>query len=148
MNRRDLIVMADDEAQEYIDGQATLIVATIGRNGIPHLTPNYFGRLDGLIVFCTYAKSQKVTNIERDPRVTVLVESGSGYTTLQGAMMQGRAEIRRDHEDVVRAASVISRRYPSADDEISGSLDKRVAIAFLPEHSVTWDHRKLQGLRD
>ena len=46
----------------------------------------------------TYRKSQKVKNLERDDRATLLVESGIEYAELRGVMLKTRARIEYDTE--------------------------------------------------
>ena len=50
--------------------------ARFGPRGWPHSMPMWFTVRDGEIWVWTYAKSQKVKNLERDPRATLLVETG------------------------------------------------------------------------
>ena len=99
-NRRDKIRMSDDEMWTFIEEQKSLQVATIGQDGMPHLSTLWFARYEGDIVFETYTKSQKIRNLERDPRITVLLEDGIVYDKLRGVMMQGTAELHTDPEAV------------------------------------------------
>ncbi len=75
MSRRDLIRMSEEELAAFLDEQRTVVVATIGRDGWPHLMPLWFTVRDGELWAWTYARSQKVKNLERDDRVTLQVES-------------------------------------------------------------------------
>ena len=94
--QRDRIRMSQDEMWEFIRGQKSLQVATLNRDGSPHLTTLWFAVVDGEIVFETFAKSQKIVNLERDPRIAVLLEDGSAYDELRGVSITGRAELQRD----------------------------------------------------
>ena len=76
MNRRDQIRMTPDEAAAFIDEQRVVICATAGARGWPHLMPLWFIVREDQIWAWTYAKSQKVRNLERDDRATLQVESG------------------------------------------------------------------------
>ena len=76
MSRRDQIRMTDDEVGAFLDEERTVICATNGRDGWPHLMPLWYVVRDGRLWSWTYAKSQKTRNLERDPRATLLVESG------------------------------------------------------------------------
>ena len=110
MSRRDLIRMTPDEVREFLEGRHTLNVATHNHDGTVHLVAMWYGFLDGDIAFETYAKSQKVQNLRRDPRITVLVEDGDQYENLRGVEMVGRAEIVEDHETIMEVALP---RHPS-----------------------------------
>jgi nitroimidazol reductase NimA-like FMN-containing flavoprotein (pyridoxamine 5'-phosphate oxidase superfamily) len=80
--RRDQIVMSPEEVQAFLDGERTLQVASINRDGTPHHVAMWYARHDGELAFWTYGKSQKVQNLRRDPRITVMAESGDKYEEL------------------------------------------------------------------
>ena len=88
MSRRDQIQMSDDEVAAFLDRQRTVICATNGRDGCPHLMPLWYVVRDGRLWSWTYAKSQKVRNLERDARATLQVEAGEEYETLLGVMLE------------------------------------------------------------
>lgn len=151
MSRRDQIKMTDEEIEELLHGRHTLNVATFNHDGSIHLVAMWYGFIDGCPAFETYARSQKVLNLRRNPSITVLVEDGDDYDELRGVELVGRAEIieQDDEERLVEVArSVVSRYYPiddPADLEAAarGLMAKRVGIKVVPEKVVSWDHRKL-----
>ena len=87
-SRRDAIQLTDDEVLAFLDEQRTLICATNGRDGWPHLMPLWYVVRDGELWAWTFAKSQKVRNLERDPRATVQIETGETYDQLRGVMFE------------------------------------------------------------
>ncbi len=142
--------MSDEEIAAFLDEERTLIVATVGADGMPHLAPMWFAVIDDAISFWTYAKSQKVVNLARDPRMTLLVEAGVEYSQLRGVSMRGVATIVRDRDEVQRIGELISARYGGAlDDEQRARVRaigaKRVAVTFVAERVASWDHRKLDA---
>ena len=146
---RDLIKMTPAEVETFLDDQKTLIVATIGRNGLPHLAPMWFAVLDGEIVFCTDRKSQKIVNLRRDPRCSVLAEAGETYDQLRGVHMEGVAEFTPDLGRVVDA--VVARNFGEVGDgdeereALRKAMSRRVAVIFRPTRTASWDHRKLMS---
>jgi PPOX class probable F420-dependent enzyme len=126
-------------------------VATLGRDGSPHLTTLWFARVDGKLVFETFTKSQKIRNLQRDPRIAVLFEDGVEYNELRGVSINGRAELVSDPEGVHRLARAVMQRnnpgLPEAQvDQLSKQMArKRTAVVVHPERIVSWDHRKLGG---
>src|SRR5260221_9042421 len=96
MSRRDQIQMSDEEAAAFLSEQRTVICATNGPRGWPHLMPLWYLVRDGEIWAWTYAKSQKVRNLERDPRATLQVECGDLYQELRGVMLECEAVIHHD----------------------------------------------------
>ena len=152
MSRRDQIRMTDTEIGDFLGQQRTLQVASINKDGTPHLVAMWYGFLDGNIVFWTYAKSQKVANLRRDPRISCLVESGQKYEELKGVSITGRGEISDDREYVQQVGAAVLPRYNMVeiDDGVRRVLQrmgaKRVAITIHPGKIVSWDHAKLGGL--
>src|SRR5688500_10517270 len=94
-SRRDLIKMTDAEQAELLDSERIVIGSSLGPRGWPHSMPMWFLVRDGEIWVWTYAKSQKVRNLERDPRATLLVETGMEYTELRGIQIEAEAELIR-----------------------------------------------------
>ena len=150
-SRRDQILMAPEEVAAFLEEQRTLQVASINADGTPHLVAMWFARHDGEIAFWTYAKSQKVVNLRRDPRLTVMVESGAKYEELKGVTIYGRARIISDLDEVFAFGDRIYERYwgPIDSDLIREGVRamgrKRVLIVVEPEKTVSWDHSKLGG---
>jgi PPOX class probable F420-dependent enzyme len=153
VSRRDQIKLTDEEQRELLDAERVVTVASHGPRGWPHLMPLWYVVRSGRIWIWTYAKSQKVRNLERDPRATVLVETGREYGELRGAMIEAEAEIHRDFETVIGFAEELTLRYAEGIASIEGDAKaaleaqapKRVAIHFKSLRVATWDHRKLGG---
>jgi PPOX class probable F420-dependent enzyme len=151
-NVRTAITMTDPEIEAFVAARRTAVLATIGRGGQPHLAAMWFALVDGSIVFETKGKSQKVVNARRNPRVTVLLESGVTYPELRGVSFDGTAEIVENtdaNRDYLRAVarSVIERYTGPADGADGAALDQvmynRVALVLRPDRVRSWDHRKL-----
>ena len=145
MSRRDQIAMSEEEVADFIDEQRIVVCATNGRDGWPHLMPLWYVVRDGELWAWTYAKSQKVRNLERDPRATLQVEAGSSYDQLRGVMFKCDVEIVRDTDAVADLGREIFRRYAGDDaaEAVASQAPKRVALHFVERERATWDHRKL-----
>lgn len=149
--------MTPDEVDAFIASQRTLVVATIGHDGFPHLAPMWFVVEDGRIVFRSFTKSQKIVNLRRDPRLTVLVEDGEDYAELRGVMVKGTARLVEDRGEVLRLYGKVSVRYtmpdldaddldPAALEALFGRFaDKNTVVVVEPSQVISWDHRKLGG---
>ena len=92
-NQRSDIVMSDAEVQSFLSQSRIATMATVGRDGLPHLVAMWFGLVDGRIYFETKAKSQKAVNLRRDPRIVCAIESGDSYDQLRGVSIEGTAAI-------------------------------------------------------
>lgn len=154
MTRRDTIRMQDLEVQAFLEQQRTLVCATIGRDGRPHLMPLWYVLRDERLWSWTYARSQKVRNLERDARATLQIEAGEQYNELRGVMLECEAKLHRDVDFVAALGVEILTRYaPSGDDVPAEAIRelvrrqaaKRVAIEFVERTRASWDHRKLAG---
>ncbi len=153
MSRRDQIVLNAKEQRDLLDSERIVVVASAGPRGWPHLMPLWYVPRAGEIWIYTYAKSQKVKNIERDPRATLLVETGHEYGELRGVQIEANAEIHRDFDDVFALAKELTLRYADGITEIEGDAAaaleaqarKRVAVRFAAVRTASWDHRKLGG---
>ena len=103
---RDLIRMSDEEIHAFLQEQRTLQIATIDHDGWPHLVAMWYVVINDQVVFWTYAKSQKIVNLQRDDRLTCLVETGERYSELRGVQIKGRAIISNDYETVRRIGGI------------------------------------------
>jgi PPOX class probable F420-dependent enzyme len=154
MSRRDQIQLTDDEIRDFVRASRTIVINSIDPGGYPHPMPMWFAMDDdGAIRMTTFRKSQKVKNIERDPRVSLLVEDGEEYATLRGVVFYGKAEVLDDISAVTQTLLAIGGQEMPTDPEARKTLEdgmartasKRVCILIRPERVVSWDHRKLGG---
>ena len=152
MSRRDQIVMSREEAAAFLAESRIVTCATIARDGRPHLMPLwYVVRADELWAW-TYAKSQKVRNLERDARCTLQVEAGTKYGRLRGVMLDCDAVLHREPDVVAALGAEIAGRYggaaiaPRQEAAMRAQAVKRVGLQFTERRRVSWDHRKLGGM--
>jgi len=156
MSRRDQIRMSDAEVLAFLEEERTVVCATNGRRGWPHLMPLWYvlrstGHEGAPEVWAwTFAKSQKAKNLERDPRATLQVEAGEAYDQLRGVMLECDVTVHRD-VDLLRAFGLeLYARYADVDDGVREMVDnqapKRIALQFVERSRATWDHRKLGGV--
>ena len=147
-NQRSQIEMTHDEIVEYLVRSRTATMVTNGPSGHPHAVAMWYGVLDGAIWFETKAKSQKATNLRRDPRITCLIEDGHTYDTLRGVSLEGTAEIVEDPDALWAVGVNVWERYNGPYTEemkplVEFMLHKRVAVRVDVTRTRSWDHRKL-----
>lgn len=147
-NQRAQITMTDEEIAAFIEQQRTATMATVGADGQPHLVAMWYAVIDGQLWFETKGRSQKAVNLRRDPRITVLLESGHTYDTLKGVSIEGRAEVIDDADALWKVGVSVWERYtgPYSEDMrpfVELMLNKRVSVRVDVDRIRSWDHAKL-----
>lgn len=147
-NLRSRVVMDEAEVDAYLSVDRAASMATIGPDGLIHQVAMYFAWFDRAIHALSKARAQKVVNLRRDPRCSLLVESGARYDELAGVSVAGRAEILDDEASLWRIAVALDERRRGPWDEarrpqVENVLRNRVGIRLRPERVVSWDHAKL-----
>lgn len=147
---RDLVKMTEAEIGEFLAGNKKVQVATVDPGGSPHLTTLFYVVQDGRIVFWTYGRSQKIRNLQRDSRISCLVETGDDYFELRGVSITGHAELVTEEDEIRRiGTAVAAAMVDGADlgdigrDEVERQVRKRVGVVVVPERVASWDHRKM-----
>ncbi|GGQ22091.1 hypothetical protein BKA00_007022 [Actinomadura coerulea] len=155
-SKRDKIKMSPEEVAEYLAANFKVQVATVGKDGEPHLVTMFYTLYEGKIAFTTYKSSQKVVNLRRNPVMTCLVEDGVEYGELRGVALYGRGLVVEDPGPRSKVGMVVGSRMaglpvpklgepvdPVIAEGIEQALAKRVLILMDPERVVSWDHRKV-----
>jgi nitroimidazol reductase NimA-like FMN-containing flavoprotein (pyridoxamine 5'-phosphate oxidase superfamily) len=145
--RPDIRLTADQQAV-YLRANRKCALATLDKDGFPHVTAMNFVPRDGAFYMTSYGKAQKVVNIRRNPKTAIMVETGSAYAELKGVMVRGECQI-IEGEDAVHqvwawSAEARGETY-SRPAGASSSAPKRVVLKIVPHKIVTWDHSKLGG---
>ncbi|WP_182376089.1 pyridoxamine 5'-phosphate oxidase family protein [Nocardioides sp. WS12] len=150
---RTKVQLTEDEVAGLLGENLKVQVAANGHDGHPHLTTLFYVVREGKIAFWTYGRSQKILNLERDPRVTALVEDGVDYFELRGVSIEGRAEIVRDYETIFDIGSAVATRMLNAEsfealgdfgrETVEKQATKRVGVIIHPDKVASWDHRKM-----
>ena len=148
MKQRDRVMMTAQEVAAFLAGSRKVQLATINRDGTPHLVAMYYVMIDGQITFWTYRSSQKARNLARDPRVACLVETGEQYFDLRGVQVQGvtrRIEDPAAVREIGRqvAGSMAGPGTGALEEYVEHAARKRVGYAVQPGRVISWDHSKL-----
>jgi nitroimidazol reductase NimA-like FMN-containing flavoprotein (pyridoxamine 5'-phosphate oxidase superfamily) len=152
MARRD-ISLTESEVADLLAEARNLQVATNGADGFPHVTTLWFHMSEGMVTFRSFTKSQRVVNLTRDPKLTVLAETGTEYEELRGVMIQGIARMSTDPDDVMRTYAGVAAKMQGVDEVSGEAIDalygrfatKNTVIRVEPIRVISWDHAKLGG---
>lgn len=144
--------MTDAEVAAFLDEQRVLNIATNGPGGYPHVVAMWFAMVAGRPAFWTFGKSQKVVNLQRDPKISALVESGDSYSELRGVELVGTARLVEDHDAIMEIGQAVAVKYQgeaatsdAAREFLEAQARKRIGVAIDVERTVSWDHTKLGG---
>jgi PPOX class probable F420-dependent enzyme len=148
--------MTDAEIRDFLRTHKTIILSSIGPDGVPHPMPMWFVADDDLVVsMATFRGTQKIVNLKRDPRVSLLVESGREYSELKGVVIYGSADLSDDTAAIIATLKAASQKETTEigaetqivmDEGMKKSASKRILIRVKPDRIVSWDHSKLQGI--
>jgi len=148
MKQRDRVAMTAADQAVLLAESHKLQLATINRDGTPHLVTMFYVMIDGQIAFWTYRSAQKARNLARDPRVTCLVETGEEYFELRGVQVAGIARLIDDPArvlDIGRRLAAVTTGMPTdaLEEYTAKTARKRVGFLVEPQRIISWDHRKL-----
>ncbi len=145
--RPDIRLTAAEQAR-FLRANRKAALATIDRDGFPHVVAMTYFEKDGVYYMTSYGKAQKVLNIRRDPRVGLMIEAGGAYAELKGVMVRGTCEIIEGPEAVAAAFAGMAeargevRTSPVRPADVAS---KRGVLKITPHKLMTWDHAKLGG---
>jgi nitroimidazol reductase NimA-like FMN-containing flavoprotein (pyridoxamine 5'-phosphate oxidase superfamily) len=159
VKQRDRVAMTTQEAADFLAAGRKVQLATNGQDGFPHLVTMYYVMTGGQITFWTYRRSQKALNLDRDSRISCLVEDGEEYFDLRGVLVQGVARRIEDPQEVAAIGRQITAVVgssmagagaagPGADaltQYVEHAARKRWAYRVEPDRVISWDHSKLIG---
>lgn len=129
--------MSQDEINDLIDSKKQwMILTTLGPDGFPHSVPLGCFRVGGDLISGCKPATQKVKNIERNPKVSALVENGRGNSGLQGVLFQGTARIVRELEEKWELKREACRqRGEEPPEQLNPDF---VYIRLTPEKTISW----------
>jgi PPOX class probable F420-dependent enzyme len=149
--------MTPQEVLQFLTANTVLQVATVGKDGWPHVAPMWYVMDGERVVFRSFTKSQKIVNLKRNPSFTALVETGDEYSQLRGVMIKAQARLIDDPDYVVSIYGALAAKYPMINDtpmELQGEAlqnafgrfaAKNTAVVVEPIKVISWDHTKLGG---
>lgn len=146
------MTMSEEEQDAFLREQRKLYLATVSRNGWPHVAPVGFARRDGNLYVLTHPEQRKSRNIFHDNRVGVVFEDGDTYTSLRGVFMHGYATVVTD--DGLRGEieeAWIDRFYggeiPDVVKKVYARREGWIWFEIDPVNTVSWDNTKLDPAR-
>jgi PPOX class probable F420-dependent enzyme len=155
-NERASIALTDAEVSALLREARTMVLVTNGPDGVPDPVPMWFVvDDDGVVWMRTYAASQKVLNLERDPRFAALVETGDTYLELRGVQLTGTVTLVEDVERICEVFADLMVKYEGLDPAhvpdvraaYAARAPKQRALRLDVARTVSWDHAKQAAAR-
>ena len=131
-----------EEAYEFLDSKpGWTALTTIGPDGFPHTVPLGYFRLDNEILMGVRSNTRKLQNIQDNPKVSLLLESGSSMQDIKGLMVQGTATVHSDPEETLHFAREAARRRGVAEPDLpTEARQGAVYIKVTPARFRSWDY--------
>jgi len=141
------IAMSPEERDAFLREERTCRVASVKSDGAPHLSALWFA-WDGEALWLTsIVKSQRWTDIEREPRVSVLVDAGHDFGELRGVEISGTAHVVGEvprtgepNDELVVPEQLFGDKYAGG---AFGHDGRHAWLRIVPEKIVSWDFRKM-----
>ena len=144
------IAMTPAEVDAFLSAGRTCRVATTGADGRPHVVPLWFVWDGTSLWLYSIVRSQRWADLDRDPRVAVVVDTGETYDQLRGVEIAGTAEpvgpVPRAGGPVPETAGperLFARKYAGIDEFVPDG--RHGWLRIRPDKVVSWDFRKIPG---
>ena len=134
--------MSIEEAHEFLDSKPGWIaLTTIGPDGYPHTVPLGYFRLGNDILMGVRGNTRKLRNIQDNPKVSLLLESGSTRNDIKGLMVQGAATIHSNPVETLHYAREAAKLRGVPEQDLPSEARKdAVYIKVTPERLRSWDY--------
>ena len=139
-NQRAAVKMSPEEVDAFLREERTVSMCTMHPDGSIHAVAMWYAFLDGKIAVETKAKSQKVQNLRRDPRLTLMVEAGDKYEELRGVELVGEARIVEDPDSIWSFGVSMWERYMGPYDE-----EQKPLVEMMMKNRLLVDYRGGEG---
>lgn len=136
--------MSADEIDTFLSAPRMARLSTINPDGTPHTLPIWYEWRDGEVLVSTQTIQRKVRNVERDPRVTVLIDSDQ--MPYCGVMIYGEATL--EPEGAAERRVDIFERY-FGDRDAAADYARQLAqkwepviMRISPTKMISFDYTK------
>jgi len=133
--------LADAAVQRFLATRYVVVLATVQADGSPLAMPMWFLPDPAAVTMLSVASTQKVRNLRRDPRVSVVAEtSGADGGDIRGVSLQGRAEFIEDGPERRALVERFHARYPGLARLWGGRAmpADRVMFRIVPARVRSW----------
>jgi PPOX class probable F420-dependent enzyme len=134
------MTLADAPIQRFLAAKDVVVLATVQADGAPLAVPMWFLHEPGSLIMISVEGTQKVRNLRRDPRVSVVAEAVSDGGEIQGVTMTGKAEFLADGSERRALAERFHAKYPGLARLWAGRAmpANRVMFRITPARVRSW----------
>lgn len=136
--------MSQQAMSVFLGQQKVCRLATVDRQGQPHVVPVWHILLDGELYIETSPRSKKGRNLQANQKVALVVDGGDSFESYKGVMIQGTVEFVNDKRMLQQFRDAMAQRYfgtaehPGYKNLVSGP--DPLLMKVVPKKVVTWDY--------
>jgi len=140
----DKVAMTKDELANYLSAVRIARISTVNK-GKPHIAPVWYVYDGKNFYVSTGTKTRKARNIEKNPNISLIIDSTDGMFKHKCVIVEGRAELsRKDHPEMTKK---IYGKYlgdqglkmPFAQELLKSD---QYVVKINPTKILTWDYTK------
>ena len=146
------IAMTGEEVDGFLASERTCRVATVAGDGRPHVAPLWFVWDGECLWLNSIVKSKRWADLQRDPRIAVVIDAGEQFHELRGVEISGAAEVVGEvprtsapDEQVAEAELLFARKYMGGDHFMADG--RHAWLRIKADEVVSWDFRKNAALQ-
>jgi PPOX class probable F420-dependent enzyme len=127
----------DARVQQFLASKHTVVLATVQAGGAPLATAMWLLPEPAALVMISETNTQKVRNLRRDPRVSVVADA---VDPIRGVALQGRAQFLDDSPERRALVDRFHAKYPALATFWKGRAmpADRVMFRIVPSSVRAW----------
>jgi nitroimidazol reductase NimA-like FMN-containing flavoprotein (pyridoxamine 5'-phosphate oxidase superfamily) len=137
--------MDEWELEEFLRNGRIIRIASVSKEGKPHIAPIWYVYRNGKFYVKTSSKSRKVKNIKKNNAVAFSLDVGGGFSDIKAVAGSGLAKIVTNHPQAREIDDSITIKYlGSLDHPVAKELAKLddTLIEITPTKKISWDYSK------
>ena len=134
------MALDDTRIQGFLASKEVAVLATLQADGSPLAMPMWFLHAPATLTMISVAETQKVRNLRRDPRVSVVAEAVTASGEIRGVIVQGRVEFLSDGPERRALIERFHEKYRGLEKLWAGKAmpPNRVMFRIVPSRVRSW----------
>ncbi|MDO8733141.1 MAG: pyridoxamine 5'-phosphate oxidase family protein [Actinomycetota bacterium] len=146
------IAMTDEERDTFLGSQRVCRVATVGSDGAPHVTPLWFVWDGSALWLNSIVRSQRWVDLQREPRIAIVVDGGQEYSDLCGVEIEGTVAVvgavprgSEISDELLPIERSFAAKYSQSDVYLPDGFHAWLRVQ--PSKITSWNFQKNEALR-